>query len=43
MSRIKDVAKAILSGLEPKPNQHLEQAMELIDGLEPAARAQTAP
>lgn len=40
MSRFKDIAHALLSSSEPKPNPFEEEAKVLISDLEPAAKAQ---
>lgn len=40
MSRIKDVPKAVLGAFEPVPNRYVEQANEVIGGLEPAVNVQ---
>jgi hypothetical protein len=40
MSKFRDVAKALLSSLDPVPNPYIEQAVELVGGLDSAAKAQ---
>lgn len=40
MSKFKDMAQGFLGSLAPQPNPFMEQAKELIGGLDPAAKAQ---
>lgn len=43
MSKFKDIAQGFLSSMAPQPpepNPFLVQAMELVDDLDPAAKAQ---
>lgn len=43
MSKFRDLAQGFLSHMAPQPpepNPFLQQAMELVDGLDPAAKAQ---
>lgn len=40
MSKFKDMAQRLVNSMAPEPNPFMEQARELVDGLEPAAKAQ---
>lgn len=43
MSKFKDMAQGFLSSMAPRPpepNPFAEQAIELVEGLDPAAKAQ---